>query len=164
MKKGNRHGSWPTGIAEANKTEIRMRNIKWIIIPALLAIMAFLPVFTVNVVPEWSLRLIGEDGQPVPNARVDQSWKDYSLEFWTVEQHVDHSVSSDADGIVRFPARDIHVSAFQIVAAKVRDVVVSINPHSGYGPHSYALCRGSLDCSTSYEPGEELPKVVVVKR
>ena len=143
---------------------MRMRNIKWIIIPALLAIMAFIPVFTVNVAPEWSLRLIGEDGQPVPNARVDQSWKDYSLEFWTVEQHVDHSVTSDADGFVTFPVRNIQVSPFEIIAAKIRDVVVSINPHSGYGPHSHALCRGKLICSASYRPGEDLPKVVVVKK
>ncbi len=140
-----------------------MRQIKWIIIATAMTVVLFVPFFPVNVVPEWSLRLIGEDGQPAPNARVDQSWKDYSLEFWTVEQDTDHSMS-DAHGIVRFPARNIRVSAFQIVAAKIRDVVVSINPHSGYGPHSFALCRGSLSCNASYRPGEDSPKNVVVKR
>jgi hypothetical protein len=137
-----------------------MRNIKWIIIPAVVVVLAFVPVFTVNVVPEWSLRLIGEDGQPVPNARVDQSWKDYSLEFFR-SRHFDESLSSDADGIVKFPARNIRVSVFQIVAAKIRGIVLLMDPHASYGPDSHVFCRS---CDASFRPGAELPKVVIVKR
>lgn len=140
-----------------------MRKTRWLILVAILIIGLFIPVITVTVVPETSFRLIGEDGRPFPNARVEQSWKEYSLEFWTVEQDVDYSVS-DVNGIVNFPARQIQVSVFQIIAAKIRDVVVSIDPHSGYGPHSFFLCRDKLICSARYKPGEELPEVITVRR
>ena len=139
-----------------------MKKAKWLILVPI--VFLFLPLFSVNVVPEMSFRLISEDGQPFPNARVDQSWKEYSLEFWTVAQHYDHTIISDANGLVMFPPRNIQVSAFEIVAAKIRDVVVSIDPHSSYGPSSFFLCRGKLICSANYRPGEEFPKVVVVKR
>ncbi|MEP7147791.1 MAG: hypothetical protein ABI857_02810 [Acidobacteriota bacterium] len=112
-----------------------MRNIKWIIIALVLGFLSFVPVVTVNVVPEWSLRLVDETGEPVPNARVDQSWKDYSLEFF-LSRHFDESLSSDADGIVRFPVRDIQVSTIQMVAAKIRGIILRIDPHASYGPGS----------------------------
>src|SRR5438552_8575477 len=116
-----------------------MKNFKWIIISAVFVLLVFAPVFAVNVVPEWSVRLIDEKGQAIANARIDQWWKDYSYEFWTVEQHNDETLSSDEEGIVTFPARDIRVSAFQFVAAIIRDVVASINRHSSYGPYSHVL-------------------------
>ncbi len=140
-----------------------MKKSRWLILFAVVLIALFIPVIPVNVVPEWPLRLVDESGQPVSNARIDQWWKDYTLEFWRWP-HVDESMSSDDQGIVRFPARNIRVSVAQFVVAKIVDVVTSINPHAGYGPHANVLCRGSLSCNVSYRPGEELPKVVVVKR
>jgi hypothetical protein len=123
----------------------------------------FVPVIPVNVVPEWELRLIDESGQPVPNVRIDQSWKDYSLEFYSFG-HIDKSLSSDEQGIVRFPARNILVSISQIIAAKIVDVLTSISPHASYGPHSHVYCLGEFSCSASYRPGKELPKIVIVKK
>lgn len=140
-----------------------MKKVKWLIPIAILIGLFFIPLFPVNVVPEWTLRLVDESGQPVPNARVDQSWKDYSLEFFR-SRHFDESLSSNADGIVTFPVRNIRVSAFQIVAAKIRGVLLIMDPHASYGADSHLYCRGSLRCDASYRPGEELPKVVVVKK
>lgn len=139
-----------------------MRKLRWIV-PVAILIALFVPLFPANVVPEWQLRLVDESGQPVPNVRIDQWWKDYSLEFWR-GLHTDESVSSDDEGVVRFPARNIRVSTFQVIAAKIVDVITSINSHASYGPYSFLVCRGSLSCSASYRPGDELPKVVVVKK
>lgn len=140
-----------------------MKKLKWLIPVAVFLIALFVPFFPVNVVPEWPLRLVDESGQPVANARVDQSWKDYSLEFFSFG-HIDESFSSDADGMITFPARNIRVSIAQVIAARIVDFITGINPHASYGPHSHAYCRGSLSCNASYKSGEELPKVVIVKR
>lgn len=140
-----------------------MKKAKWIIPVTILLVILFVPLIRVTVVPEWSLHLVDENGQPVPNARVDQSWKEYSLEFFR-SRHLDESLSSDADGLVSFPARKIDVSSFQFVAAKVRSVLLIMDPHASYGPDSHVFCRGNLSCDAGYQPGDELPKVIVVKR
>jgi len=140
-----------------------MKKLKWLIIVSIFLIALFVPVMPVNVVPEWTLRLVDESGQSVPNARIDQSWKEYSLEFFRFG-HIDESLSSDGNGFVTFPARNIRVSVIQIIVAKIVDIITSINPHAGYGPQSHVYCRGNLSCSASYRPGEELPRVIVVRK
>ena len=139
-----------------------MRKVKWLFPVAVFIIGFFIPLFPVDVIPPWTLQLVDENGQPVPNALVDQSWEDYSLELWS-ERHTDQA-TSDADGIVTFPIRRIRISAFQFVAGKVRGVLLIMNPHASYGPHAHVLCRGKLICSARYRPDEELPQVVIVKR
>lgn len=99
-----------------------MKKSKWLILVAVFFIALFVPIFPVEVVPEWSFRLVYEDGQPVPNARVDQTWKHYSLELWS-SRHTDQ-VTSDVNGMVTFPARSIRASAFQFVAACIRSVLM----------------------------------------
>lgn len=126
-------------------------------------ILAVIPLFDVKVVPEWSLHLIDEGGQPVSNVRVEQTWKDYSVEFWTVAQHYDYA-TSDASGLVTFPARNIQVSFFEIIAAKFRDTLASVDPHSSFGPKSFLLCREKTICNARYTPEEELPKFVIVRK
>lgn len=140
-----------------------MKRSKWLIVIAILAIVGFSPVFHIPVVPEWTFRLIDKDGQPVTNAKVIQSWKDYSLEFWRFP-HEDGAVSSADTGTVTLPARSIRVSILQIIVTKIVDVISAISPHSSSGPHSYLLCSGSINCSAAYKPGKALPDVVVVKR
>ena len=138
------------------------KSVKWVLLFAILALL-FVPVFTVESVPSWSVRLIDEENNPVENANVDQVWKDFSLEFWRFEEHVNYENRSDSNGIVIFPARYIRISAMQFLAAKARDVIVTLNPHASFGPHSYILCADSLRCNGRYEPGSKFPVDIVVK-
>jgi hypothetical protein len=140
-----------------------MKKPKSLILIVVFLIALFVPVIPVNVVPEWELRLIDESGQPVPNVRVEQWWKDYSLEFWRWP-HSEESMPSNEEGVIRLPARNILVSISQIIAAKIVDVLTSISPHASYGPHSFLVCQGSVNCSARYQPGEDMPKVIVVEK
>jgi len=142
---------------------VNMRK-KSIILLLVAGVGAILPVFNVLVVPEWTFSLVDERNDPIINTRVDQRWLDYSLEFWRSSEHVDHTVASDANGNVQFPARTIRVSGIQILAAEIRDVVARIDPNAGYGPHAYVLCLDSVDCSATFRPGEQLPKIVEGKK
>ena len=127
----------------------------------ILVMLSFLPVFTVNVVPEWTLRLTDKGGNAVPNVRVDQTWKHYSLEFFE-GRHFDQTKSSDENGLVSFPARSIRVSAFSFAAAGIRSVLLRGHPHASYGPDAHVYCLGETVCNESYRQGLELPSISVV--
>jgi hypothetical protein len=131
-------------------------------IAVLAGILFFIPVFPVVVIPEWNLLLVDTADRPVVDARIDQRWRDYSLEFWAAEEHLDETRSSDSEGVVTLPRRVIWVSGAEYLAAKLRNIVASANPHSSYGPHSYVLCRGKLNCHAIYRPGDEMPTRITV--
>ena len=117
---------------------------------------ALVPFFTVQIVPEWHLRVADEKGQPLPGLVLTQRWRHYSLEFWRGEDHVE-DVTTDELGNVRFPERRISISGVQYLAAKARDLLVSWNPHSSRGPSSYVLCRGPVSCQVAFDPGQLPP-------
>jgi hypothetical protein len=142
-----------------------MRRVTVLIVSAIIILAGlFVPTVQVDLIPESSFRLAFGDGQPVSDVGLDQRWKDYSLEFWRNSEHVDHSVRSDVNGVVVLPARGIRVAAVQFLAAKIRDCIAALDPHASYGPHSYIMCQGSLDCDASYSVERGFPKVVIVKQ
>ena len=68
---------------------MRIRSFKfWTAIALALSVAALLPLFQVVVVEPAFFRLVYEDGQPAQNIRVEQAWKEYSLEFWRQAEHV----------------------------------------------------------------------------
>lgn len=146
---------------EINSKSIIWDRYKKLIIVAVV-VMLFIPFFSFTIVPEWELLLVDEEGVAVSGVRIDNVWKDYSLEFWRGE-HSDRGLSCDSNGYIKLPSGEINISIFQHVTAKLRDLAASINPHSSFGPHSYILCRGVQNCFSSYKFGNESPQRVVVR-
>ncbi|MBX3289821.1 MAG: hypothetical protein KF855_10815 [Acidobacteria bacterium] len=135
-----------------------IRNLSIIIFLVVLV----LPFFPVVVVPEWKVQLVDSEGHPAPNVKVDQIWKEYSLEFWRSGENVEHDFLSDADGFITFPERSIRVSVFQLAVSKLRSLALSINPHASFGSHAYLQCREKRICNVSYNDGVEIPQHVLV--
>jgi hypothetical protein len=139
------------------------RNNKITIVIFIGLVLLVIPIFNHTIVPPWTFRLIDESGQPVSGVRVQQSWKDYSLEFWKGADHTDDSIVSDSDGTVVLPPRTIRVSMFELIAAQIRNVVASINPHSSFGSQSYIFCRGTESCYAFFSSGDSPPESVVIQ-
>jgi hypothetical protein len=133
------------------------------IIIAVLILVLFIPFYKVTIVPDWELIFIRENGIPIKSIRIDQIWKDYSLEFWSDGENSNRELESDSDGYIKLPARTLRVSVFGIFSSKIRNFIVQINPHASFGPHSYVICRGEYNCIINYESKNEMPQRVIVK-
>ena len=138
-----------------------MRNSYKIIIIVLLTAILFIPFYSVTVVPEWELIFVNKDGSPASSLRIDQIWKDYSLE-WSSAENTDRSLTTDSDGYIKLPARHIKVSLSQIISSKIWDSVRSVNPQASFGSSSYVICRGTRNCVEHYKDGnEQLQRVIL---
>ena len=133
------------------------------IIIVVLILVLFIPFYQFTIVPEWELIFIKESGTPIRSIRIDQIWKDYSLEFWSDGENSARSLESDSDGYIKLPARTIRVSVFGIVSSKIRNFIMQINPHASFGSHSYVICRGENNCIVNYNGENETLQRVVVK-
>jgi len=129
----------------------------------LFVILLFIPVFPVTIVPEWELRFSNENGDPIASVRVNQLWKDYSLEFWSFDENRDENLESDSNGYIKLPARQIQVSIFQVLSSQIRDLIMRINPHASFGSHSYIICRGIYTCVADYRVSDENVQLVIIK-
>jgi hypothetical protein len=138
-----------------------MRNTYKIILIALLSGLLFTPFYPVIIVPEWELVFVNEDGTPAPSISIEQSWKDYSL-GWISGEQSEQKLQTDANGYVKLPARQIRVSIFQILSSKIRDAIVSINPHASFGPSTTIICQGTEKCVVKYKGDIEKPQRVVL--
>jgi hypothetical protein len=90
---------------------------------ALILVFLFFP-FNVTVAPEWKLRLVDQNGDPVKGAYVYESAYNWTLDFRHSE-----AVCSDEDGIVQFPKRSVRASYM----TRIWDTVSQIKPHGSYG-------------------------------
>ena len=138
-----------------------MRNLYKIITVFLIVVVLFIPFYSIMVVPEWELIFVNKDGTPASSITIDQRWKDYSFE-WSSEENVNKGLQTDSNGYIKLPARHIRVSIFQILSSRIRDAIMSINPHASFGSSSYIICRGAQNCVVSYEKGGQEPQHVVL--
>ncbi len=135
-------------------------NNKVKIVFLLLIAMIFIPFYPVTVVPAWELIILDKEDKPIPKIRVNQAWKNYSLEYWKSGEHIDQDIQSNSDGYVKLPARKIRVSVFQAISSQIRDLIISINPHASFGSHSYVVCQGKYSCVVSYDDKVKQPHTV----
>lgn len=119
----------------------------------------FVPLVPVKVVPEINLLILDEDGSPMSNARITQTWRHYTYQFGDDQE----DVLSDSKGVAHFPERINRFSIVQLAFGKAVDAI-NINPHAGFGPSSFFLPRGNVSGSASYRPHWPIPTVMVVKR
>ena len=136
----------------------RVYSIAFII---LLAIVLFFPFYDSVVSPEWEIQFVNRDGSRSSTLKLDQVWKDYSLEWFSHETR-ETNLITDSNGYIKLPERKIRVSICQILSSKIRDRLMSINPHSSAGPSSYIICRGTNNCVVNYKESTENPQQVVL--
>lgn len=117
----------------------------------------FAPVFSVEVVPAWAIRITDVSDRPVSNEVVVQTWSNDSLEFWRMSEHVDQKIT-DSNGEVSFPARRIRYSVGSYVFSLLRDSLASFTFHSDFGGRSTIYCPKYLGCSATYKEGQELQR------
>jgi hypothetical protein len=139
-----------------------MRNYYKIIVVILLAVVLFAPFYPVTVVPEWELQFVNKDGTPASSIRIDQVWEDYSL-GWMSGSNSDRNLQTDSNGYIKLPARQIRVSIFQILSSRIRDAIMSINPHASFGADSFINCSGPIGCTVSYKEINEKPQRVILR-
>jgi len=149
----------PTSLAKENLNSKKKKLVGLGI--AIVVAATFLPLKSQVVVPEWKIQFVDEHGAPVPSVQVDQLWKDYSLEFWKAGENSDRLRQSGIDGNLSLPAREIRVSLFQLGASKIRDAIMSLNPHASFGPSSYIICRKERSCLASFARKPAVQHVVV---
>ncbi len=123
--------------------------------------MIFVPFFRITVVPGWTLTLTYDDGSPVRDELVRQTWKDYSIEFSNISGN-EETKQTDSYGTVVFPERTIQVSVLRLILSKIRDLLASTNIHSSYGSHSSIYCLNKSGCDAFYSEGETLVNQVIV--
>lgn len=138
-----------------------MSRINKLVLVIVLAAVLLMPLFSIQMVPEWRLQVLDQDGVPVQNEMIRQTWKDYSLEFWTLSGHEETTIT-DTNGYVIFPPRSIRVSVLEILASKFRDIIARLNPHSSFGPASSVFCVNRINCEAYFRNGEQPPSSVVV--
>lgn len=132
-----------------------------LIIAVLLVVILFFPFFSITIVPEWELQLFNKDGSVASEVKIDQVWKDYSLE-WTSGEERESGLKTDSNGYLRLPKREIRISIFGVIVSHIRDAVMGINPHASFGSSSYIICRGTQNCVVSYTEGSEKPQKAVL--
>jgi hypothetical protein len=129
----------------------------------LIMVAAILPIFEETVVPEWKIQFVDENGEAVQNQRVQQTWRDYSIQWFFSIDGSDITMT-DMDGYVVLPERNIRVSLFDLLVGWLWEVTPRINPHTSYGKSSFVLCRDKADCHAFYDEGKALPSRVIVKK
>lgn len=139
-----------------------MKSFYKSIIIVIVAAVIIIPFYPIVVVPEWELVFVNKDGTPASSTRIEQIWKEYSLEYLSSGENSDSGLQTDSNGYIKLPARQIRVSIFQIVSSRIRNMIVSINPHASFGPDSYIVCQGTQNCVVSYKDGSEKPQRVVL--
>ena len=124
-------------------------------------LITLIPWFSVELVPEWRLQVVDQTGDVVSDEMIRQTWKDYSLEFWTTSGH-EETKTTDKNGFVTFSARSIRVSLVEVIASSIRDTVARMNPHSSYGTSSTVFCVNRINCEAYFRQGEQLPESIVI--
>jgi hypothetical protein len=130
----------------------------------LIMVLSVLPIFEETVVPEWQIQFVDENGKSIQNQRVQQTWEDYSKQWFSSSSGWDETKITDANGFITLPERHIRVSLLEFLLGWLWDVSPRINPHSSYGKSSFVLCRDKASCQASYDEGKTLPNRVVVKK
>jgi hypothetical protein len=133
---------------------------RYVLIACVLLALFLIP-FPTGVVPEWKLRVLDRDGNPISGERVRETWQHYSLEG---DGHEDERLT-DQNGYVVFPARKIWSPLLWRIVS-TGSAAVSTLFHGGMGVHAWVMVIGysTTGGTRSYEPGQPLPSEIVLTR
>jgi hypothetical protein len=129
----------------------------------LFGLIFLLPIGKVKVMPEWPIQFVEENGEAARNQRIEQTWRDYSKQWFSVGSETDDTAMTDQNGFIVLPERHVRVSLLEYLLGSLKDVSPRL-PWGSYGTSSIVICRDNTSCSAWYREGEALPNLVVVKR
>lgn len=121
------------------------RSTRASVIGALLAValLLFYP-FQTTIVPEWTLKVVDEEGAAVREVNVTEHWQHFLLES---EAHEELKPVAD-NGAVKFPARTIRASLMRRGVATIRRI-----KHGGWrarrSPAASVVVWGNKDYATT---------------
>ena len=139
---------------------IRKRWFLTIVVLCLLGV-SLLPFDTIFV-PEWTIRVVDENGAPYKGLYVAQYCTNYILNIHPCEGAADASKATDGDGYVTFPERKIRASLLYRIVRPVLSYILSF-VHGGSGVHGDLVSTGPQGyADLKYTPGESLPKEFVI--
>ena len=135
------------------------KKILYILILFLLVIV-LTPYKTVSV-PEWKLRVIRPDGQPVPEIEVIQDWSDYEI----LGEKRDIRVS-DTEGFVTFSEKTFWSPlAFRTVLYFLDSIKAVAMPHgTGKGSSATVWTKKVDSLWLFYKQGDELKDTLQLKK
>jgi hypothetical protein len=140
---------------------MKYRRLRWIGLAMVLLLGVLYP-FESTVVPEWTLRVVGQRGNPVRGEFVRESWAHYSLELNPTRYGADRW--SDDNGYVSFPKGTIRASLARRAIFPVLTSIYSL-AHGSRGIRAEVTVWHGADNmpkSLTYEPGNHLPDQIVV--
>ncbi len=133
---------------------------------SIIAIFAWLPIISVPVSPEITLRVVNESGEPQTGIAITQFWG-----HWTYENkgHEDEKISDD-NGYVTFSEKSIKVSTLRFVFYFLAEHTIGIiaihnssGPHSSFSANGFANTEVYSQCSFSGCEDDDGPKQIVLK-
>jgi hypothetical protein len=88
----------------------------------------------ITVAPDWTVRVVDENGAPLAGVWVSESWQHYSVEKFS---HAEESLA-DPDGTVHFPRRTLRVSRLFRMAGCLYQFG-RFFAHASCGPHASVM-------------------------
>jgi hypothetical protein len=140
---------------------MKYKGLRSVGLAMLLALVLLYP-FESTVVPEWTVRVVDQRGNPVRGKFVRESWAHYSLELDPTRYGTDRW--SDDNGYVSFPKGTIRASLARRAIFPVLTSVYSL-AHGSRGIRvDVTVWYGAenMPKSLTYEPGNLLPDQIVV--
>jgi hypothetical protein len=120
--------------------------------------------FKTTVVPDWRVRIVDEEGNPIRMAVVKEVWQHSTIES---ASHEEDSIT-DNDGYVTFPRRTVRGSLLVRIGTPIVNL---LNVHASFGPIAYVLVVNSPSVQYLFQeenhvyfPDKPLPAEIVLKR
>jgi hypothetical protein len=109
----------------------KKKVIALLCVTALVVFLAW-PITTLNC-PEWEVRVVDENGQPLPGVLVRLDFRNYSAE------RENHEVDkrTDANGYVKFPSETLKATGLKRAIVSLESAEAGV--HAAYGPSAYVL-------------------------
>src|SRR5260370_5923810 len=111
-----------------------MSKSLWILIGSIFAFAALFYPAEVTLAPEWTVRIVDENGQALPSVSVREVWQHYSVEQTSHEE----DISTTADGTVHFPRRLLRTSHLSTIVGCVHQFA-QLGVHACCGPVAYVI-------------------------
>lgn len=135
-----------------------MKRPSILIIVIIVLLVLLVPLIKVSVVPERTIKVLDEQGNPQNDIEVRQIWNHYSFDGSGVSNLYggEEVRTSAANGEITFPERSFRVGAASWLWATLGSPSRWINVHASTGPHSYFLCvRSNCSQPPSYRGNPE---------
>ena len=127
------------------------------IIVIFIGLLLLIPYKTI-IVPEWKLRAIDENGNPVPHARFRQGWDNYSYDI-----HGMQFLEGDENGFIVLPERAFYAPLiYRIPRSAIAYLLILAHGSVGNDASLNALSEKCSSKHLSYEEILMLPEVIVI--